>query len=163
MQRQGWGSQETLVQPWEQGPGSSSRDIHNNIFELYWRTKTPNKWKMLVNSLLKHSSFQKECHSLITSGTTELIRRPSEARLKECRPWTHPNLYQQPHPRTIAINTHQIPPGWDIEILRARPPCVPLCLAKQQSYSFLLHPKLSLRFNLAFLHRGRVLASISCE
>ena len=30
-----------------QDPGSTSRDTHNNIFELFCRTKTPNKWKML--------------------------------------------------------------------------------------------------------------------
>ena len=27
------------------GPGSSSRDTHSNIFELFCRTKIPNKWK----------------------------------------------------------------------------------------------------------------------
>ena len=31
-----------------QGPGSASRDKHNNIFELVYRTKTPNKWKILT-------------------------------------------------------------------------------------------------------------------
>ena len=31
-----------------QGPGSASRDIHNNFFELFCRTKIPNKWKMLT-------------------------------------------------------------------------------------------------------------------
>ena len=38
-----------------QGPGFSSRDTHNNNFEPFCRTKTPNKWK---NYLMKHSSFQ---------------------------------------------------------------------------------------------------------
>jgi len=27
----------------------------------------------------------------------KLIRRPTEARLKECRPCTYPDPYQQPH------------------------------------------------------------------
>ena len=31
-----------------QGPGSASRDTHDNIFELFYRTKTPNKQKMLA-------------------------------------------------------------------------------------------------------------------
>ena len=44
-----------------QGPASSSRDTHNNIFELFCRTKTPTKWKM----------FQREGHSSITSRTTD--------------------------------------------------------------------------------------------
>ena len=41
-----------------QVPGSSSRNIQNNIFELFHRTKTPNKLKMLI----RHSSFQKKDH-----------------------------------------------------------------------------------------------------
>jgi len=40
-------SQETKVQPWE-NPGTSSRDTHNNIFELFCRTKSSNKWKILT-------------------------------------------------------------------------------------------------------------------
>ena len=39
------------------GPGSSSWNIHNNIFEPSCRTKTPNKRK---NYLMKHSSFLEE-------------------------------------------------------------------------------------------------------
>ena len=73
-----------------QGPGSASRDTHNNIFKLFCRTKTPTKWKM----------FQREGHSLITS---KLTRKSPEARLKEYRPCTHPDPYQQPRPRSIAI------------------------------------------------------------
>ena len=49
-----------------QGPGSTSKDTHN-IFELFQRTKIPNKH---INYLMRHSSFQRG-HSLITSGTTE--------------------------------------------------------------------------------------------
>ena len=40
-----------------QGPGSSSKNIHKNVFEPFYRPKTPNKWK---NYLMKHSSFRKE-------------------------------------------------------------------------------------------------------
>ena len=32
-----------------QGPGSASRDTQNSIFELFCRTGTPNKWKMLTS------------------------------------------------------------------------------------------------------------------
>ena len=31
-----------------QGPGSASRDTHNNIFKLLYRIKIPNKLKMLA-------------------------------------------------------------------------------------------------------------------
>ena len=41
-----------------QGPGPSSRNVDNNIFEFGCRTKTPNKWKMLM----KHPLFLKEDH-----------------------------------------------------------------------------------------------------
>ena len=54
MQRPGWKSQETIVLG--QSPGSS-KNIRNNIFEPFYRTKTPNKWK---NYLMKHSSFWEE-------------------------------------------------------------------------------------------------------
>ena len=43
MQRQGRGSQETIVQPW--GRALASRDIHNSVFKLFIELK-PNKWKM---------------------------------------------------------------------------------------------------------------------
>ena len=32
----------------EQGPSSTSRNTRNNIFELFYRTKSPNKWKILA-------------------------------------------------------------------------------------------------------------------
>ena len=34
-----------------QGPGPSSRHLNNNIFDVLGRTKTPNKWKMLMKLL----------------------------------------------------------------------------------------------------------------
>ena len=66
MQRQGRSSQETVVQHW--GYSSASRDTHNNIFELFDRNKTPNKWKVLAFFISKkvslitprNSSFFKE-------------------------------------------------------------------------------------------------------
>ena len=56
-----------------QGPGVASRDTHNNIFKLFFRTKTPTKWNM----------FQRKGHSLI--NLEKLTRRPPEVRLKEYR------------------------------------------------------------------------------
>ena len=38
-----------------QGPCSSSRNTHGNIFKPFCRTKTPNKWK---NFLVKYSSWE---------------------------------------------------------------------------------------------------------
>ena len=45
-----------------QGPSSTLRDTHNNVFELFTELKLP------INGICQHSSFQ---------------RRPPEARLKE--------------------------------------------------------------------------------
>ena len=55
----------------EQGPGSAPRDIHNNIFELFYRTKTPNKWKILAFFIPEKTSWgqikgTREAHQAIT-------------------------------------------------------------------------------------------------
>ena len=63
------------------GTGSTSRNTHNNAFELFLRTKVP-------------SNSQDEQH--------KLIRRPPEARLKAFRPCTHPDPYQQPLPWVLG-------------------------------------------------------------
>lgn len=47
MQKKGRSSRETIALHWGQGPGSPSSYIQSNIFELFCRPKTPNKWKML--------------------------------------------------------------------------------------------------------------------
>ena len=95
------------MQPWEKFPS----DTHNGIFTLFYRTKTPNKWKM--NCLIKQSVFQKEGHSLYPRELQKVIKRPSEARLKECRSCIHWSL-----PANLPLNhhykiPHQIPLGWD--------------------------------------------------
>ena len=47
---------------WGKCPGSSSRDMLNNIFELFWRHKTPKKWKMLTMWWrLLHSRTTRTC------------------------------------------------------------------------------------------------------
>ena len=56
-----------------------------------------------INYFIKHFSFQREVHSLMTSRTTETHEETPETRLKECRPCTHPDPYQQPCPGTITL------------------------------------------------------------
>ena len=63
-----------------------------------------------INYLIKHFSFQREVHSLMTSRTTETHEETPETRLKECRPCTHPDPYQQPCPGTITLNFSPNPP-----------------------------------------------------
>ena len=46
IQRQGRSGQETVEQHW--GYNRASRDAHSNIFELFYRNKIPNKWKVLA-------------------------------------------------------------------------------------------------------------------
>ena len=84
-----------------QGPGSTSKDTHN-IFELFQRTKIPNKH---INYLMRHSSFQRG-HSLITSRTTEAHQEATWywiiSGLKECRPCRHPNQTPLTPPTTTT-------------------------------------------------------------
>lgn len=66
IQRQGRSGQETVEQHW--GYNRASRDAHSNIFELFYRNKIPNKWKVLAFFISKkvtlimprNSSFFKE-------------------------------------------------------------------------------------------------------
>ena len=69
MQRQRMSSQKTTVRPW-QGPGSTSRDTHDNIFELFYRTKSPNELGVV---LMKCSSFQREGHTETSSGYDSVL------------------------------------------------------------------------------------------
>ena len=58
---------------------------------------------------------------------------------------------------TITIKLLTTPFWWGHTVLRAFAHCGPLCLAKQYSYSFLLHSKLlSLRFNLVLGYREQI-------
>ena len=54
-----------------EGPGSALRDTHNNIFELFYRTKTPNKQKMLAFFIPEKTTWgqikgTREAHQEIT-------------------------------------------------------------------------------------------------
>ena len=56
------------------------------------------------------------------------MRRPPEARLKECRPCTHPDPYQQPLPLKDCYKTpHQMPPRLGHTVFEGMTlPCPPL-------------------------------------
>ena len=91
----------------------------------------------------------------------KLIRRPPEVRLKEGRPCTHPDPYQQPCPWTIAMKLLTKSPKLDTEFWEARACCVPPLPGKAIKLFFSTSSKtLSPRFNSALLHRGRVLGII---
>ena len=52
---------------------------------------------------MKHSSFQREGQSWITSRTTEAHQETTWGQIKECRPNTHPDPSQQPRPWNTVI------------------------------------------------------------
>ena len=138
-----------------QGTGSASRNTHNNIFELFYRTSIPPKLKILTTWWSVHS---RQGHSLMAS-------RPPEARSKEYRICTHPD----PLSATLSLNhcykaPHQIPsyPSWDTQFLRIQACCFSFCLESNKVIlSMNTSPKtLSLRFNSALVHRGQVFSII---
>ena len=83
--------------------------------------------------LIPLSSSTSICHDVI--GPDDLIlgfflifsfKKTKKARLKECRPYRHPDYYQQLHPGIIAIK-----PLTKSCSLSEHIPWCPLCLAKQ--------------------------------
>ena len=109
-----------------QNLGSASRDMHNNIFELFCRTKAHNKWKM--NCLMKHSSFQREGHSLITSRTTKAHQETTWGQTKGMPVLHTPWSLSVTLPLNHCYKTpHQIPPAWrHIGFVSTSPLCPPL-------------------------------------
>ena len=73
-----------------QGPGSASRDTHNNIFKLFIELRPP------TNGRCQHSSFQRRPAEARLKEPKKFIKRLLETRLKECRPYTHPNPISNP-------------------------------------------------------------------
>ena len=73
-----------------QGPGSISRDTHNNIFKLFIELKPPR------NGRCQYSSFQRRPPEARLKEPKKLIKRLPETRLKECRPCTYPALIGNP-------------------------------------------------------------------
>ena len=121
MQKQGRGSQETIVQ----GPGSPSKDTRNSIFELFCRTKTPTKWKTLTTwwSIL-HS---REGHSLITLRTREAHQETTWGQIKGVQALHTPWSLSATPPLNLHYKTpHQIPLGWDTVFEGTSSLCPPL-------------------------------------
>ena len=77
-------SQEMTVLPWEQDPGSPSRDTYNNIFEFFCRTETSNKWKTLTTWWDTHHS--KEGYSFPITTWPQMISGLKEYTL--LTPWS---------------------------------------------------------------------------
>ena len=85
VQRQGRNSQETTVQPWDRIL-VQSQGIHITISLSSSAELKPPPMEDVPERSSQFDNLEK------------FIRRPPEARLKECRPCTHPDPYQQPCP-----------------------------------------------------------------
>ena len=122
IQRAGRSSEETVVHLWGQGPGSSSRNIHNNVFEPFCRTKTSNKLK---NYLMKHSSLLEEggppdpILGLLNASFERQYKLVSTLIL------TYGPIF---HTQTIKPPPNPFQGGTVFKVLVC---CGPLCLAKQ--------------------------------
>ena len=98
--------------------------------------------------------YQREGHSMITM---KLIRRPPEARFKECRPCTHPDFYQQPCPWTIAVKLLTKSSWAGMQFLRHEPAVSPFSWQSNKAILFYVtQNSVSERFYLAPVHRGQV-------
>ena len=96
MQRQGRRSQETIVQPWGRVL-VPPQGIH--IMSLSSSAELNPQQMEDANYLMKHSSEMiRRPPEATLEEPQKLIRRLPEDRLKECRPCTHPDPYQQPCP-----------------------------------------------------------------
>ena len=108
-----------------------------------YRSKSPNKRKMKY--LMRHSSFQKEGHSLITSRATETDEGSAHSNLIS-NPTLEPLLWNSPHP-----------PGLGPTVFEGTSLLCPHLPGKSIKLFFSTSLKtLSLRFKLAPVYRGRV-------
>ena len=91
-----------------------------------------------VNYLMKHSSENiRRPSEARLKEPQKLIRRSPEARLKECRPCTHPDPYQQSCPWTIAIKLLiKFPPGWDTVCEGHKPTVAPFAWQSNKAILF---------------------------
>ena len=141
MQRQGRGSQETIVQPWGRVL-ALPQGIHIMLSLSSSAELKPHQMEE-VSYLMKHSSFQRSqfAHHHLTPDDLwiEGMRTLQSTLILICNT---PLDYKTPH--RYPPHPSHTSPGWDT-VLRALALCGPLSLTKQQSYSFLLHPKLRLR------------------
>ena len=134
--------------------GSPSRGTHNNIFELFYRTKPPTNEG--VNYLMKHSSFQREGHSLITMRTRE-GHQTTWSQIKGMQALHTPWSLSQLHPWTMAIKPlTKSPQVGTHSFWGTSPPC-PHLPDKTMKLFFSTSPKtLSPRFSSAPVCRGRI-------
>jgi len=72
-----------------QSTGSASRDIHNNIFELFIELKA-------TSGRYQHSSYQRRPPEVGLREPKKLIMRLPVIRLKNCSPCTQSNLVSNP-------------------------------------------------------------------
>ena len=78
------------------------------------------------------------------SAKLEENERPPEARLKEWRPCTHPDPYQQLYPWIIVIKVLTKSPQVGTHSVEGMSPLCPPLLGKAIKLYFLLHPKICL-------------------
>ena len=122
-------------------------------------------------SLNKSTSYLAPCLPLNsfcneTSRTWASLGPETRSVISVGRPWTLPGFESQPRGfksqsegngfRTITIKLLTTACRMGHAIMRALDLCTSLCLAKQYRYYFLLHPKLSLRFNSVSGYRGQI-------
>ena len=80
------------------------------------------------------------------------LKKTKKARLKDCRPYRHPDPYQQLHPGTVAIKLLAKPSS-----LSGHSPWCPPLPGKAIKLFFSTSPKtLSLRFDSVSVYRDRV-------
>lgn len=103
--------------PWEQDPGSPSRDTHNNIFEFFCRTETSNKWKTLTTWWNTHHS--KEGYSFPITTCSQMISGLKEYTLlipwSLCGQWGKVLVPPERIDITISLSFStglRLPPRW---------------------------------------------------
>ena len=111
-----------------------------------------------VNYLMKHSSFQRKGHSLITSRTTEAHQETTWGQIEGMQalhtPWS---LAATPPSNHCYKTSHQIPSGWGHTVFEGTSPWRPPLPGKAITLFFPTSPEtLSPRLDLAQVHRGRV-------
>ena len=111
-----------------------------------------------INDLMKHSSFQRQGHSLITLRTSEAHQESTLGQMKGMQALHTPSSLLATLPLNHRYKTpHQIPtPCWDTGLSSMSPLCPPLpSRAIKLSFSISLKT-LPLRFSLVLVPRGRV-------
>ena len=132
-----------------QGPGSTSRDTHNNIFELICITKPRNKWKLLTTWSILHSKEglciitlrTREAHQEATwdqiEGTREAHQETTWGQIKGVQalhtPWS---LSAAPPLKCCYKTPHQILLGWDTQFWGHEPAVSPFAWESNKAILF---------------------------